>query len=93
MTSIPYIIAFVTTLISLAGAFYLLKSKHISEWTFCFLIIVSVFIGIWIAYSQRIGSLDLGVGKISMVLTEIRETQEEIKERSEESPKISYPRC
>jgi type II secretory pathway component PulM len=80
MTILKYFVALVLAGAGVFGAFKLLSMHVVSEWTFCFLILVSVFVGIWVGYSERVREFTLGVGKMSMVLSEMRGAQKEIQE-------------
>jgi hypothetical protein len=81
-----YVTALVLAASAVSGATKLLFEHVVGEWTFCFLILVSVFVGIWVAYSDRVREFTLSVGKLTMVLDEIRGKQREV-EASERAVK------
>lgn len=80
MTALKYPAALILACGGMVGSIKLLSEHVVSEWTFCFLVIVSVFVGIWVGYSERVREFTLGVGKLKMVLSEMRNAQHEIQE-------------
>ncbi len=59
----------------------MLTDRSVSEWSFCFLILVSVFVGIWVAYSDRVKQFTLSVGEMKMVLAEVKEAKKDVELR------------
>lgn len=78
---IKYGIALALAMAGAFGAIHLLAEGVVGEVTFSFLIFASIFIGIWIAYSDRVKEFTLGLGKMSMVLSEMKETQRDVEVR------------
>jgi len=86
---IPYIVAVLFTLAGVLGSTNLLIKNKINQSTYCFVLILSVFIGILVGYSDRIKEVTVGLGQMKMVLNEMKETQRDVQEREENIEKLA----
>ena len=86
--AIKYVIALILAGAGVKGAVLLLSENTVGEVTFSFLILVSIFVGVWVAYSDRVKEFTLGLGKMSMVLSEMKETQRDIELREDRIKEI-----
>jgi len=79
----PHIIGFIVTLGGIIFATRMLRKKEIHEPTYCFLLLLSIFGGIWVGYSDRAKEFTVGPDKVSISLQEIREAQADVQKREE----------
>ena len=86
---IRYSIAGLFTLCGITGSTMLLLRNKVGQPTYCFVLILSVFIGMWIGYSDRIKEFTVGLGQMNMVLLEMKETQQDVKKREEKIVKLA----
>lgn len=84
-----YFIAFLLALGCVVGSTKLLLAKKIKQTAFCFLILASLFVGLWVGYSDRVKEFTLSVGKMSVVLAEMRDTQRDVQEREEKIRRVA----
>ena len=76
--AISIIAAIALALIGIFGSIKLKSSNIISELSFVFLLVVSVLVGLLIAYPDKVKVIDLFKGQL--ILKEIKETETSVKE-------------
>lgn len=86
---IRYSLAALFTISGISGSTYLLLKNKIKQPAYCFMLILSVFIGMWVGYSERVKELSVGLGKMTMVLSEMQETQRDVQKREENIKKLA----